>query len=75
MAFDVQPSVGDSELAAIRAAFERVGLPLDTRPAAYTSNWRRAALEEAFDDEPEPVRPEPVRYAPSPRRTRGATRA
>ena len=53
----------------MRQALERAGVRLDGQPEAYRSAWRRAALREGTDDEPVP------RYAPSPRSTRGATRA
>jgi hypothetical protein len=72
MALEVRPPLGDSELAAIRVALTRASLPLDQQPALYASSWRRAALREAVDDEPER---QSRRHALSPRSTRGATRA
>jgi hypothetical protein len=41
--------------------------------SGYSAPWRRAALTEGVDREESAD--EPVRYAFSPRRTRGATRA
>jgi uncharacterized ferritin-like protein (DUF455 family) len=64
------PPLADSELAAIRIALARSGLRFDGQPPIYTSNWRRVAVREAVEKEPEIVR-----YARSPRSTPGATRA
>ena len=62
------PPLPDRELAALQQALIRAGTRLDHLPEAYVSAWRRAAAREA-------TRNEPVRYTPSPRSTRGATRA
>jgi hypothetical protein len=70
MALEIRPPLGDGELKAIQTALARAGLRLAEEPAAYAAGWRRAALREAVDD-----KSERVRYTPSPRRTRGATRA
>jgi hypothetical protein len=51
-------------------ALARVGLSLEKAHQAYRSPWRRTAIEEALDPEAEPAL-----YTPSPRSTRGATRA
>jgi hypothetical protein len=60
----VDPDVADALLPVLRAA--GVLADADARPEP----WRRAALDEALGlDEPAGD------YAPSPRRTRGATRA
>lgn len=80
MRLEVSPPLGDSELAAIRVALARADVCLDDQPAVYTSNWRRAALREALDgDSGHELELEPEleleRYTPSPRSTRGATRA
>jgi hypothetical protein len=66
----VRPRSRDDELAVIRVALERAGLRLDEHPEVYANSWRSAALREAVDDELEMIP-----YAPSPRSTRGATRA
>ena len=50
-------------------ALERAGVRVEVAPAAYESAWRAAGVREVVDaDELED-------YAPSPRSTRGATRA
>ena len=69
MAIEVVPPVAEGESVALRRGLATLGLRLDGQPEAYRSAWRRAALREATDNEPAP------RYAPSPRSTRGATRA
>jgi hypothetical protein len=69
MAIEVVPPVPESESAALHRALATLGVRLDGQPEAYRSAWRRTALREATDNEPVP------RYAPSPRSTRGATRA
>ena len=51
-------------------ALGRAGIRLEPEAVAYRSAWWRAAAREAVDNAPEPVR-----YALSPRSTRGATRA
>lgn len=54
---------------ALIEALERAGVRLDPAPAAYESAWRAAGLRDVVEaDELED-------YAPSPRSTRGATRA
>ena len=68
MGVEVVPPLGEAELRALSYALERVGVRSDGQPEAYRSAWRRAALREATANEPR-------RYAPSPRSTRGATRA
>jgi hypothetical protein len=65
---DVTPRLPDRELAALEQALARAGTRLGHVPDAYVSAWRRAAAREA-------TRNEPARYTPSPRSTRGATRA
>jgi hypothetical protein len=69
MAIEVVPPVSEGESAALRRGLTTLGVRLDGQPEAYRSAWRRTALREATDSEPVP------RYAPSPRSTRGATRA
>jgi hypothetical protein len=69
MAPEVVPPVSEGESAAVVRGLATLGIRLDGEPEAYRSAWRRTALREATDNEPIP------RYALSPRRTRGATRA
>jgi hypothetical protein len=69
MAIEVVPPLSEGESRALRRGLATLGVRLDAQPEAYRSAWRRAALREAIDNEPVP------RYALSPRRTRGATRA
>jgi hypothetical protein len=54
----------------VRHALARAGVPLDGRPTAYAQGWWKAAAREAVDNDPGALR-----QAPSPRSTRGATRA
>ena len=70
MRVEAIPPLADSELAAIRVALARADVGLDEQPRVYASKWRKAAVREAADNEPETVR-----YARSPRSTPGATRA
>ena len=68
MDIDATPAVTGTERDALVAALERTDVhPSGTRP--YESAWRLAGLREAADCD------EDARYAFSPRRTRGATRA
>jgi hypothetical protein len=67
---EVAPPVGEAERQALSHALERAGIRLDGRPEAYASAWWRTAAQESVDNVPAPVR-----YALSPRSTRGATRA
>ena len=68
MNIDATPAVTGTERNALLAALERTDVrPPGTR--SYESTWRLAGLREAADDD------EDARYAFSPRRTRGATRA
>jgi hypothetical protein len=50
-------------------ALERSGVRIEVVPAAYDSAWRTAGLKDGVEED------EPEGYAPSPRSTRGATRA
>jgi hypothetical protein len=69
------PPLTDSEARALRDALDRAGVRLELAPAAYDTAWRRASVAEATDDV-EHLSPEALPlYAPSPRSTRGATRA
>jgi hypothetical protein len=70
MGLEAVPALGESERRALTHALEGAGVRLDGAPEPYRSAWRRTAAHEAVDNEPAPVR-----YARSPRRTRGATRA
>ncbi len=63
------PPLATSEREALERALERAGIR-SAGPVAYTSPWRNAGLLEAVDADEEPAP-----YAPSPRSTRGATRA
>jgi hypothetical protein len=66
---EVDPPVADAEREALVVALRRVGVGLERRSPSHDSAWRQAAAREAVDPEPG------ERYAPSPRSTRGATRA
>jgi hypothetical protein len=70
MALQITPQLRDPERRAVGHALERAGIRLDGRPETYASAWWRTAALEAVDNTPAPAR-----YAPSPRSTRGATRA
>lgn len=70
MQIEVRPALTDDQHGALLRALADAGLGADETPAAYRSAWRRAAAEEAVSDEPFAEG-----YAPSPRSTRGATRA
>lgn len=70
MSFDVVPVPSEPDLAAIRRALARAGIRPDGQSEAYSSEWRLAAAREATDNQPAAAR-----FAPSPRSTRGATRA
>ena len=67
MNIDATPAVTGTERNALLAALERTDVRRPGTP--YESTWRLAGLREAADDD------EDARYAFSPRRTRGATRA
>lgn len=70
MDIDATPAVTGTERDALLAALERTDVrPFGPRP--YESTWRLAGIREAADDDDD----EDARYAFSPRRTRGATRA
>jgi hypothetical protein len=65
----VTPAVDESTERALRSALAAVGADAP-RAQVYEGAWRRAALAEGVErDDPD------VGYAPSPRSTRGATRA
>jgi hypothetical protein len=70
MAFELVPRDAAAQ-AVLDAALELARLDLDRPTAASSSPWRRAALDEAVERDPNADE----RYAPSPRSTRGATRA
>jgi hypothetical protein len=73
--FDAVPPLTAPESEAIRHALARVGVRLESARVPDDSAWRQGALGEATDDiehaSPAALPP----YAPSPRSTRGATRA
>lgn len=64
--------MSEQESAALSAALAKAGVPLHARSEAYDSAWRRVAAREAVDNQPART---VVRYARSPRSTRGATSA
>lgn len=68
MHVDVTPQLGAEEQQALLEALERAGPGLEPENP-YRGAWRAAGLREGVDDEAD------VRYAFSPRSTRGATRA
>jgi hypothetical protein len=70
MRLEVDPPVSSAERAAVVLALVRAGVPLQESPAGYLSRWWWTAAREAVENEPARVR-----YALSPRSTRGATRA
>ena len=71
MRIGVRPPVSEHELLAIRAALEAAGTTRGaSRVCPARSAWSAAAAQEAVEGEPRAAG-----YAPSPRSTRGATRA
>jgi hypothetical protein len=64
------PPLDERDAVVVGRALELAIGSLATRSPAATSEWRRAAAREAVEGELEDAR-----YAPSPRSTRGATRA
>lgn len=70
MGIEVFPPIREAEQRAVTHVLRRAGIRLDGLPELYRSAWRRTAAHEAVDNEPAPIR-----YALSPRSTRGATRA
>lgn len=65
------PSPRSGEAEAVLAALDEAGIASDLAPTGRDNAWRAAALAEAVDRDPRDV----DGYAPSPRSTRGATRA
>ena len=70
MELETTPELTERELAVVQRALATVQAELVMTPAGYSSAWKRAAAREAIDRQPAVVR-----YARSPRSTRGATRA
>ena len=68
MDVDVSPPPADEERRALLLALE-LAEPRERAGESYRQAWRVAGLREGVDDDEE------VRYAFSPRSTRGATRA
>lgn len=69
MDIEAVPPVDSSGQRAVIEALERAGVRVEVAPVAYESAWRAAGVREVVEvDELED-------YAPSPRSTRGATRA
>ena len=75
MDFDAVPPLTAPESEAIRHALARVGVRLESARVPYDSAWRHAAVAEATDDVEHTSPAALAPYAPSPRSTRGATRA
>jgi hypothetical protein len=69
---DVTPSAGERDRHVLAAALARAGIEANGPPPGYASRWRRAGFAEAVEREAAPA---PAPYAPSPRSSRGATRA
>ncbi len=74
MRLEIVPALPEPARRALVLALARAGLRLDGAPEAYSSAWRRAAVLDAVESWALPE-PRLGSYAPSPRRTRGATRA
>lgn len=70
MEIEATPTLTDRELGAVRMGLAKLEIDLSAQPSIGASAWQLAAAREAVASEPS--RP---RYARSPRRTRGATRA
>ncbi len=64
----MSPPVDESTAQALDTALRAIGIDSQS-VRAYDDAWRRAALHEGVEDEAD------AGYAPSPRSTRGATRA
>lgn len=70
MEIEATPALTENELEVVRVGLARLEIGLSAKPSIGASAWQFAAAREAVASEPS--RP---RYARSPRRTRGATRA
>jgi hypothetical protein len=70
MGLEIDPTVPEAAQTAVVRALATAGVRMQREPDVYASPWRRAGAREAVECQP-PV----ARYAPSPRSTRGATRA
>jgi hypothetical protein len=70
MRLDVRPELEGPERIALEQALGTIGARLRATPDPSRSAWIRAARLEAVDRAPSAPR-----YTPSPRSTRGATRA
>jgi hypothetical protein len=66
---EIHPPPDAAGARAVATALTGAGISSGAAPDAYASAWSRAARAEAVE------RGEPIPYAPSPRRTRGAERA
>jgi hypothetical protein len=64
------PPIPPTELGLLESALAQAGVDLDATPGVYESAWRQAGLAEATGHADEDGG-----YTPSPRSTRGATRA
>jgi hypothetical protein len=67
---ETTPALSEPESTVLRRAIESVQAGFVTSHPGYESAWRKTATREAADR-----LPAVARYAPSPRSTRGATRA
>ncbi len=70
MELEAIPTLSEHGLALVGRALASARAGFAATNSGYDSAWRRAAAREAVDRQPAVVR-----YAPSPRSTRGATRA
>jgi hypothetical protein len=76
MELRLEPNGDASATAAACAAAQRVGVTLARGDRTTPNAWWRAGLVEAIERYPSwPSPPQPYEAAPSPRSTRGATRA
>ena len=69
MDVEAVPPVDESEKRAVIEALEHVGIRVEVTPAAYDSAWRAAGQRDGAEGD------DAEGYTPSPRSTRGATRA
>ncbi len=69
MDVEAVPSLDGPGKEAVIEALGRAGVRVEVAPAAYASAWRAAGLRDGVEGD------DAEGYAPSPRSTRGATRA
>lgn len=78
MRLEIDPPLEEALLEALEPAVLQALTEREEPHPAQASRWWRAAQQESVEQESverESVENEPRRYAPSPRRTRGARRA